>query len=598
MATVYPIYTEQTECQDCYKCIRRCPVKAIRVENSHAKIMPERCIACGGCVRNCPSHAKRVRDDKSAVKRLLSQKKKVYASLAPSFVSEFSDFTTGQMVAALKRLGFSDVSETAIGADLVSAQVAEDLALAEKACSKSGGKTKTSKSSASKSSGKNFQKLFLSSACPAVVEYIKVYLPEFAPYITDRASPLLAHSRFLRKVFGKDIGVVFIGPCIAKKCESDTWKEIDAALTFQELRAIFETEGIRSDALGNDGAFVPRRAAKGAAYPIDGGMIVACKKYEPLSGVRSMSISGIEEIHDALEGLDIAALKEPLFMELLSCRGGCVNGPGTEHGVSTAMKRVYVADYASTADDKLDDETLAVDIQIKDTLPVEDAKPFSHSEEEIKTALRSVGKYSASDEMNCGSCGYETCRGFAEAILDNRAEKTMCVSYMRKLAQKKANGLIQAIPSGVVIADKNLQIVECNMNFAQLMGQDAVELYEMKPGLEGADLERLTTMSRFFRDVLASNGPDIIEKDIQDGKNIFHVTVFEIEKGEIAGGVIEDITAPQSQKTRTVTQAKKIIDKNLSVVQQIAFLLGENAAETEAMLNSIIKSYDEDEEDV
>lgn len=595
MATVYPIYTEQTECQDCYKCIRRCPVKAIRVENSHAKIMPERCIACGNCVKNCPSHAKRIRNDMAKVKQLLSHKKKVYVSLAPSFVSEFPDFSQEQMVAALKRLGFTDVSETALGADFVSAQIAEDLEAAKaSACASSSARTKA----LAKSSTKNCQKLFLSSACPAVVEYIKVYMPEFAPYITDRASPLLAHARFLRKVFGKDIGVVFVGPCIAKKRESDSWKEIDATITFNDLRAWFEAEGIRADALREAGGFVPRRAAKGALYPIDGGMISACKKYNPLKHVCVTAISGIDEIHEALSGFDVKELKEPLFMELLSCKGGCVNGPGTEHGFSTAMKRVRVAHYADSADETLDDETLGVAIQIKDTLPVEDISPFTHSEEEISAALQSVGKYTAHDEINCGTCGYETCRAFAQAILDNRAEKTMCVSYMRKLAQKKANGLIQAIPSGVVIANKNLQIVECNKNFAQLMGQDAVELYELKPGLEGADLARLTSTSRFFADVLSPNGPDVIERDIEEGKNIFHVTVFEIEKGEIAGGVIEDVTAPQSQKTRTVKQAQKIIDKNLSVVQQIAFLLGENAAETEAMLNSIIKSYNDDESEV
>lgn len=604
MVAVYPIYTEQTECQDCYKCIRRCPVKAIRVENSHAKIMPERCIACGNCVRNCPSHAKHIRDDRAKVKQLLAHKKKVYVSLAPSFVSEFPDFTPEQMVAALKRLGFTDVSETALGADFVSAQIAEDLAAASAGVSASASasasegasaKAKSSAKSGTSAKAKNSQKLFLSSACPAVVEYIKVYLPEFAPYITDRASPLLAHARFLRNVFGEDIGVVFIGPCIAKKRESDSWKEIDATITFNDLRAWFEAEGIRADALRESGGFVPRRAARGALYPIDGGMIAACKKYDPLKHVRVTAISGIKEIDEALTGFDVTELDEPLFMELLSCKGGCVNGPGTEHGFSTAMRRVRVAHYADSADDTLDDETLSVAIQIKDTLPVDDIALPTHSEEEISAALRSVGKYTAHDEMNCGSCGYETCRAFAQAILDNRAEKTMCVSYMRKLAQKKANGLIQAIPSGVVIADKNLQIVECNENFAHLMGQEAVELYEMKPGLEGADLARLTSTSRFFADVLSPNGPDVIERDIEDGKNIFHVTVFEIEKGEIAGGVIEDVTAPQSQKTRTVKQAQKIIDKNLSVVQQIAFLLGENAAETEAMLNSIIKSYSDDE---
>jgi len=168
---------------------------------------------------------------------------------------------------------------------------------------------------------------------------------------------------------------------------------------------------------------------------------------------------------------------------------------------------------------------------------------------------------------------------------------------MRKLAQKKANGLIQAIPSGVVIVDKNLKIVECNMNFARLMGKDIVEMYQLRPGLEGADLTRLTFAAKLFADVLTRNGPDVIERDVREGKKIFHVTVFEIEREEIAAGVIEDITVPQNQRERTISQAQKVIEKNLSVVQKIAFLLGENAAETESMLNSIIQSYGDGEED-
>ena len=231
------------------------------------------------------------------------------------------------------------------------------------------------------------------------------------------------------------------------------------------------------------------------------------------------------------------------------------------------------------------------------TLPVDYSQNKRHSEEDIRAALRSVGKYSLEDEVNCASCGYDTCRSFARAVLENRAEKTMCVSYMRKLAQKKANGLIQAIPSGVVIVDKNLKIVECNMNFARLMGKDIVEMYQLRPGLEGADLTRLTFAAKLFADVLTRNGPDVIERDVREGKKIFHVTVFEIEREEIAAGVIEDITVPQNQRERTISQAQKVIEKNLSVVQKIAFLLGENAAETESMLNSIIQSYGDGEED-
>ena len=253
--------------------------------------------------------------------------------------------------------------------------------------------------------------------------------------------------------------------------------------------------------------------------------------------------------------------------------------------------------YADKAEKTLPDTILEKRPVLQGTLPVNAITKEEHPEEEIRDALRTVGKYSRIDEVNCASCGYDTCRAFAEAMLENKAETTMCVSYMRKLAQKKASGLIKAIPGSVVIVDKDLKIVECNKNFARLLGSDVLDLYELEPGLEGAALNKLVSFAQLFSDVIASNGPDVIENEVREGKKLFHVSVFSIEKELVAGGVIEDLTAPEVQKHKIISQAKKVIDKNLSVVQQIAFLLGENAAESEAILNSIIESFSEDEDE-
>ncbi|HOX33426.1 MAG TPA: (Fe-S)-binding protein, partial [Spirochaetales bacterium] len=195
------------------------------------------------------------------------------------------------------------------------------------------------------------------------------------------------------------------------------------------------------------------------------------------------------------------------------------------------------------------------------------------------------------DELNCGGCGYDTCRDFARAMVEGRAEAAMCVSYMRKLAQKKANGLLRSIPSGVVIADRELKVVECNRAFALLLGPEAEALWEAKPGLEGADLAKLAPFSKYFAEVI--EGGEAIERDIRFGRRILHGAVFGIERGAFAGGVFQDITSPWIRKDRVVTQARKVIQKNLAVVQKIAFLLGENAAESEAILTSIIDSFDD-----
>ena len=564
-----PIYTEKTQCQDCYKCIRECPVKAICVENGHAMVVSELCVSCGHCVTVCPAGAKRVRDDKGRAAQLLTLKDRVLVSLAPSFAAEFGHVSSSGLVAAIKSLGFFGVSETAIGADLVSAQIAEDLAGTQ-------------------------GKLLLSSACPAAVEYIKRYMSEFTPHITDRASPLLAHSRFLRQTYGEDIGIVFIGPCIAKKREADVWSSIDCAISFSDLKKWLADEGIdikappRGDGpFPHESSFIPFRAAKGALYPIDGGMIASIKKYPESGGMRAMSVTGLEQIDKALRGLDAEKLEEPLFMELLACPGGCINGPACSLGEPTALRRIKLLSYAEKANDLLRERRPTM----TGTLPVGTLVSIPHTDEEIRAGLRQVGKLELKDELNCGSCGYDTCHGFTAAMLEGRAEKTMCVSYMRKLAQKKANGLIRAIPSGVVICGPDLKIIECNENFARLMGPDILCMFEAKPGLEGAELEKITQMSRYFNDVMHLSGPDAVEHEFREGKKIFQVSVFSIEKGESACGVIQDVTTPQIQKDRVISQTRRVITKNLAVVQKIAYLLGENAAETEATLNSIIESF-------
>jgi iron only hydrogenase large subunit-like protein len=264
-----PVYTELAECHDCYKCIRKCPVKSIKVEKGQASILFDRCIYCGRCVISCPVHAKHYRNDVEKVKLLLAEGRKTVVSLAPSFVSEFIDRRPQDLIVAIKKLGFAAVSETALGADFLSARIARDL---------------TSNAAIGK------PPLMISSACPVIVEYIRIYYPHLTPYISSYASPLRTHARFLHSHYeaeiGEKIAVVFIGPCIAKKHESDLYgEEIDAAITFTELREWLDKERVAPKTIsfsislpppaGTDCEFEPRRSAKGAFFPIQGGEITA-----------------------------------------------------------------------------------------------------------------------------------------------------------------------------------------------------------------------------------------------------------------------------------------------------------------------------------
>ena len=565
-----PIYTEKTECQDCYKCLRECTVKAIKVVNGHAQVVPELCILCGHCVDICPVGAKKVRDDLGRVKQLLELKKDVYVSLAPSFVSEFTEVDPLVLVAALKAFGFRGVSETALGAEEVSAFAARHLAGGE-------------------------PKVLFSSACPSSVEYVKKYHPEHGSRVTNLLSPLLVHSRMLKKLYGEAIGVVFVGPCISKKREADRHPGIvDLAITFKDLRRWLEEERVDLTKIlaGVEDRFVPERSHEGALYPIDGGMVATIKRRASFERGQFMAFSGITDIRDALEEIDRTPLERPVFVELLACEGGCVNGPQCSSRRGTIRKRVQVMRYADQA---AQERLVKPETDPQASWDIAAIPPSVPRETEIREVLAKIGKYSREDELNCGACGYDTCREFAAAFLNRKAEQMMCVSYMRKLAQKKANALLRTMPSGVVIVDRDLAIVECNRSFARLLGNEAMLLYDAKPGLEGVSLRKLVPFHDYFEAVLETD-IDVLDKDIRYQQKVFHGSIFSIEKNYIVGGIFQDVTVPAIQKDRIIAQAENIIRKHLSTVQKIAFLLGENAAESEVMLNSIIQSFSHDED--
>ncbi|MDZ7722605.1 MAG: [Fe-Fe] hydrogenase large subunit C-terminal domain-containing protein [candidate division KSB1 bacterium] len=565
MNPYYPIYTEQPECQDCYKCVRACPVKAIHIEQGKASVMEERCVLCGHCVQVCPVGAKRVRNDIGRVKRLLSQKKAVYVSLAPSFVSEFSHARPRQIIRALKQLGFAGVSETALGAQEVSAHMGDQLK-------------------------KNTGKIYISSACPTVVQYIKKYVPELSDRVNDLFSPVLAHAGMLRREYGDDIAVVFIGPCISKMHESDEYRDLlNVALTFDTLRAWFDAEGINlqnQPADAND-SFVPEPAQEGALYPIDGGMIAGIKANCSVNDATFMSFSGLGHIKQLVNDLPQVPPDSNICLELLACAGGCVNGPGSGENLATAMKRYNLIQYTSYPEMEIPRQPT---LDIRNTYRSEPVREPEYSEKDIRDALARVGKYSTDDELNCGGCGYDSCREFAAAMLGGKAEREMCVSYMRQLANKKANALLRSMPSGVVIVNDQLRIVECNRNFARLLGEETSMVFEANPGMQNALLERVIPFADYFKAVLQS-GEDIVNKDIKYDNHILNVSIFSIEMHQIVGAVIQDVTAPAMQKEQIIKRTRDVIDKNLQTVQKVAYLLGENASETETMLDSIVQSF-------
>ena len=559
------IYTERRECQDCHKCIRECPVKAIRVQDTVARVVPQLCIMCGNCVLACPRNAKQVRDDLPLAKSLLKSGRRVVVSLAPSFVTQFEGIRTEQLIHALRLLGFAAVSETALGAQQVSASIRELM-------------------------HREPPQAWISSACPVVVDYIGKYQPEYLPHLSAILSPLLSHCKLLRAHFGEEVAVVFVGPCIAKKKEAEQHPELlDAVLTFEDLERWFSDEGIRPASLMTTAAdcFEPRTARDGALYPIEGGMGRGIFAKAVDNSSQFMSFSGIPNIEQALHGLCDWKLDHNLFLEMTACAGSCVNGPKAARRSSVARRRYDVVRYAKPSDTAED----AV-VRIDERYAPRPVAPSEYTEMQLREALRTVGKYSVDDELNCGGCGYDSCRDFAHALISGNAERMMCATYTRKLAQKKANALLQRMPSAVVIVNDELKIIEYNASFVRLFGDEAAAT----SNLEGSALSAFVPCSNLFRRVLEA-GEDIVSHDIRYERSILNTSIFTVEAHSVIGGIFQDITEPIFQKEQIIGRAREVIQKNLKTVQQIAYLLGENAADSEIILNSIVRSFSPEEVD-
>ena len=618
----YPLYTIKNNCQDCYKCVRRCPVKAIKIEDGSAMIVPDLCIACGTCYRVCPAKAKQARNDLTRAKHLIQSGKDVYVSLAPSWITEFEGVSREQMIAAIRRLGFRGVSETALGAEEVSANIAGLLDkaandalqvsaapdMSQTACGEkdedasaerspertSGVREDTDTGEAPQVSAAN--RLFISTACPAVVEYINKYVPERTANLTKLTSPLLAHCRLLKTALGKDIEVIFIGPCIAKKIEADRHPDLlSLSLSFTDLRQWLKDENIELKDIHTSvfDKFVMSKAEEGTAYPVEGGMIETLKPYEQSQKAYLMQITGIDNIKRELKNIREEALDRPVFIECLACEGGCVNGPCTSSKKSGLEKRVEIlkeSDFSGLAGKR----SPSVDIWL-DYAPEAIVQP-KHDETDIKRVLASIGKYSIEDEINCGGCGNNTCRKFAKGLLDGKAEPEMCVSHMKQQAQRKANALLRCIPSPIVIANARLSIMEYNDKFVETFWNEDehADIYDQN-NLHGADLRDFINFTNLFSASLDLE-QDIHREHVRFNDKLFDVVVFNIDKKQIVGGIIEDVTNMEMKKEQIAEKAKEVIHKNLATVQQIACTLGEHMAETEVLLRSIAKDFATDDE--
>lgn len=575
---LYPVYTETTNCRDCYKCVRSCPVKAIQIKDGSAVIIKERCIFCGRCVSVCPNNAKKIRSDLARAKVLMNSKERVICSLAPSFAGEFQG-REEKVLSALRKLGFYGVSETAIGAAIVSAAIDMYASQHDGHCP------------------------WVSTACPSVVEMVKKYHPEDIEYLAKVPSPLQTHCAYLRKIYGDDIGIIFIGPCAAKKNEADMAPGYpDVALTWDEFSAWIEDEHFTLEGVDEKEAlpFIPAKAGVSAFYPVENGQIATSEIWgKSTFDEEAVSLSGMGEIQAVFGKLS----EDMPFLELLSCDGGCINGPVGNKNVSLAerksavmkftQRRLKSGDELFKVDEAFAREVLEKGYGIVKTLKADEPVTFhrNFTEEEIAQAMLELGKTSKADELNCGGCGYNTCREMAVAYLSGMAEAEMCVTKMRKEAQSKVDVLLRTIPNAVVIVNKDLSIADCNLNFLRIFGDmdEAMLDDSMLSLVSGLPLERFVPFYQKFDDEFYAPKRNQYRLHYKD--KFLRVTFFLVEAGRLLGAMFEDITSPTVRRETVVKKAEDVIEKSLATVQQIASLLGENAAETEIMLNSLIDAF-------
>ncbi|MCF8221988.1 MAG: 4Fe-4S dicluster domain-containing protein [Bacteroidales bacterium] len=609
------IYIDPDKCTNSYSCIRVCPVKAIEVKagSEHPAVIPGRCIGCGQCYISCSSDAIFFRDSISQTRAFLGNGTKNIALVAPSIASEFDDITDyRKLVAMIRALGFDHVHEVSFGVDIVAAKYRELFEKAE---------------------GKNY----ITSNCPAIVKQIEKYYPGLVSNLAPVVSPMIASGMITKEIHGKESKVVYIGPCIDSKDEAidpEGKGVVDSVLTFIELRQLFKKEGIEEKKV-KFSDFDPPHGNYGALYPIPAGILYAAgiKRDVMESGI--ITASGKEDTTEAINDFNSHIDDIRHHFNLFFCQG-CLLGPGMDHHNERYRRRNLVRLYTRKRVKELDMKQWEKDMEKWGKLDysrkfsVNDRRIPSPPESAINEVLKIIGKTGDDTEDNCRACGYESCRDFAKTVAMGLTIPEMCHKYnirnkqeyieklrvtnkklsdtqaaLRKsesiarrekeLAQEASetvNSMLEKLPSGVVIADENLKVLHSNNTFIKIAGEDAVNIADVIPGLRGADLKSILPFNVYNMFTYALRQDEsVINRDVKYDDRLLNVSVFPIRKNKIAGAVIRDMFSPEVQREESINRINDVIEKNLDMVQKIGFLLGEGAAETEQMLNSIVESY-------
>ena len=542
---------KKSNCKNCYKCIRNCPVKSIKFADGQANIIPDECILCGRCFVNCPQDAKQIRDDVPRVKEMIASGKKVIASVAPSFIAEFPLMDFAAMKSALLKLGFADAQETAIGATIVKTEYEKMIA-----------------------SGKH--DVIISSCCHSVNALIQKYYPSVLPYLADVLSPMLAHCRVIKEE-NPGACAVFIGPCISKKEEAELYGECDVALTYEELEAWMNEAGVVPAGDSTE----PDEGKRGRFFPIKGGIIK--RMHTENTGFTYLAVDGVQNCIAAIKEIESGALKN-CFIEMNACEGACINGPAISHHHKPLLSgEVKVVAFAG------DDEfRVAMPIDTFKNIPYIGTHEKIPGEAAIKEILAKMGKTSPEQELNCGSCGYPTCREKAIAVYQGKADLSMCLPFLKEKAETFSGYVINNTPNAIFVLDENLCVQQIN--------KAGCALFNLKTPSDilGSPIVRLLNPADYLG--VMTSGVPIKEKKhyLAEYKKYVAETIVYDHEYHIVFSIMRDITSEEERQSerselcnKTVAITNEVIEKQMRVVQEIASLLGETTAETKIALTQL-----------
>ena len=569
---------KDASCRHCYKCVRHCEVKAISVQNEQAHIMKDHCINCGHCLEVCPQNAKKFASDIDRVRGYLRQGMKVIISLAPSYLGVLEYERPGQVVAALKKLGFYAVRETAEGAALVTAEYQKLLQAGE-------------------------MSNIITTCCPSVNDLIEKYYPELVPLMAPVVSPMIAHGRLIRRIYGEDVKVVFLGPCIAKKAEAVGDERVsgavDAILTFEEVVKWWELEGIDVSAFEEEALANPCPMVN-QLYPVGGGIIQSVlagpgASREGQGHYYKVAVDGLAACMELFEELKKGEI-QGCFFEVNVCEGGCIKGPASDKWNRSAVRaKMDVERYAvkrGPAEEidgtEVEMHKVFMDRRVEDPLP---------TEEQMLDVLHAMGKYTKSDELDCGACGYPSCRAKATAVFQKKAEIGMCLPNAVAQAESMSNIVMDATPSMIFIVDGEMRIRECNKKALKLLEvsrEEALDRYIFEFFEVDDIVHVLDTKEQIIRKKIRLEpvGMSVVESIIYiDHLESVLVTYQDVSKEEKVKEQHYHL------KMETVEMAQKVIDKQMMVAQEIAGLLGETTAETKVTLSKLRDSILFEEED-